>query len=256
MQKKFLVLLIASVMSSAVMAGPEDVTKAESVDPFSGDELRLEKLNKELQLQKAIVANLREHLNQTTVAADIEIGKVKGEFDHKKIKKDIERLDAAPTTVVSPAVIQPPAISGAVLPVAEASVKTEQITQPAKVKPKKEQPKPDVVLGAIQFGNEKPSYLVEKADGRYATTTELDAKATQVKNTGFYTTVKESDIYQQGSGDASNPFGRKGTYPPFGNGTNPSAGSVPISVPQLQLPSGNGMMPPQGFNNVPIVGGY
>lgn len=255
MQKKFLVLLIASVLSSGAMAAPEDVTKAESVDPFSGDELRLEKLNKELQLQKAIVANLREHLNQTTVTADIEIGKVKGEFDHKKIKKDIERLDAAPTTVVSPSVIQPPQI-GAALPIGEVTVKTEQAAPITKVKTKKEQPKPDIVLGAIQFGNEKPSYLVEKADGRYATTSELDAKAIQVKNTGFYTTVKESDIYQQGSGDASNPFGRKGTYPPFGNGSAPTAGSVPISVPQLQSPSGNGMMPPQGFNNVPTVGGY
>jgi hypothetical protein len=256
MQKKFLVLLIASVLSSLAMAAPEDITKAESVDPFSGDELQLEKLNKELQLQKAIVANLREQLNQTTVSADIEIGKVKGALDQKKIKKDIERLDVSPIAAVSPHLIQPPQIVAAT-PIAEASAKNEQQVSPiVKVKPKKEPPKPDVVLGAIQFGNEKPSYLVEKPDGRYLTTSELDAKAIQAKNTGFYTTVKESDIYQPGSGDASNSFGRKGVQAPFGNSSAPTPGSIPITVPQLQSPSGNGMMPPQGLNHVPTVGGY
>lgn len=235
MKKKLLALMIASMVTGVAMANPVDPNaniKHEDVDPFSGDELRLERLNKELQLQKAIVANLREQLNQTNVKADIATSKLKGEYDQKKIKKDTDRLDGAPMVAVTPSVVTPQQLTP---PPLTPSVKVEPPV--VKSAPKKETPKPDVLLGAIQFGNEKPSYLVEKADGRFATATEIDPKAVPVKQTGFYTTVKESDIVA-GLGKLPRPSQGFNQVP-----TNMPS-SIPITVPELAP-----QMRPAPFNN-------
>jgi hypothetical protein len=250
------------VLSLSVHAEELDKTTASKVDPFSGHELQMERLNKELQLQKALVANLREALAQTSVENDIEKTKLQGVYEQKKLKKDTDKLDDSQSysPVVPSMSILPHAAS---IPSPESRLPNEPKQESAmttstkkSLSAKKEAAKSDVLLGAIQFGNEKPSYLLETSDGKYTTTNELKKGVIQSTPSGYYTTVSESDVYQAGSGEPSNPYGRKGAYPPFGGMGSPNVGSVPIPVPQLTAPSGNGMMSPQGFNNVPTVGGY
>jgi hypothetical protein len=259
MKKSLIAVGICFILSNQLFAGDETKQPSTQVDPFSGHELELERLNKELILQKAINATLKEELSRTNVEAEIKTNSLKGEYEQKKIKRDTAKLDDAAGQNYSPSLpsmtIVPPANAiGMPTPVAPAAEVAKETAQPKKMV-KKEEPKRDVLLGAIQFGNEKPSYLIETHDGKYSTSTELDPKLVQKTPSGYYTTVSESDVYQQGVGDASNPFGRKGTYPPFGGSASPNIGSVPIPVPQLTT-GGNGMMPPQGLNHVPTVGGY
>ncbi len=259
MKKNMLAVGICIALSSGhLFASDENKQVAAHVDPFSGHELELERLNKELILQKAINATLKEELTRTNVQAEITTNDLKGKFEKKKLLRDTAKLDDSQN--YSPAMpgmtIVPPAnaiISDVPTKSAEVVDKPKEVTQPKKVV-KKEEQKRDVLLGAIQFGNEKPSYLIETHDGKYSTSNELSPKLVQNTPSGYYTTVSESDVYQQGSGEASNPFGRKGTYPPFGGSSSPNVGSMPIPVPQLST-SGSGMMPPQGFN-APTVGGY
>jgi hypothetical protein len=260
MKKSLLAVGICFILSNQLFAADGVKQASTQVDPFSGHELELERLNKELILQKAINATLKEELSRTNVEAEIKTNSLKGEYEQKKIKRDTAKLDDAAGQNYSPSLpsmtIVPPANAiGMPTPVAPAAEVAKETAQPKKMV-KKEEPKRDVLLGAIQFGNEKPSYLIETHDGKYSTSTELDPKLVQKTPSGYYTTVSESDVYQPGSGDASNPFGRRGGQAPFGNSSAPTPGSIPITVPQLQSPSGNGMMPPQGLNHVPTVVGY
>lgn len=241
--KKSIVTMIAIAFSGLALA--DDVNK---VDPFSGEELRLQALNKELLVQKAVNESLRQQLALVTTKGDIETTQVRSEHERKKIMRDIEKLnDNKPP--VTPVSIVPGATP---LPLAAPEmVKPSTVQQSVANAPKaakKEVAKPDTVLGSIQFGSDK-QYFIEKPDGQFATSKDVSATAVPVAQTGFYTTVKQSDAPT--NGDV-----RQGVNPPFGGSRPAMAGSVPIALPQLATPNGNMTMPPQGFNNVPTVGGY
>lgn len=228
------------------MANNEPTSVKKYIDPFAGQELELEKLQRELVLQKAVVASLKEALAMANTENDIKLAELKGQYDQKKVKKDTEKLeDSKSYNPNLPSMTILPPLAGTANPV-DAQAKSE----PKEKKPvvKKEEKKPDVLLGSVKFGKESPVYMVETGDGKYTTSNEKPAKAIQTTPSGYYTVVSESDVYKGGGGEGSNSFGKKGVQAPFGNNSASTPGSIPLAMPSMNTSMSSNKLIPQPFD--------
>lgn len=268
----FALLLTSSVVQAADMSGgvaalvgtnePTN-TPSVKVDPYSGQELALEKVNRELALQKAIVASLKEELQKTVTENEIKKNAIQSKYERKRIEIDTDKLGGGsgynpnlPSMTILPPVnaITPPPVATNIAPplapqqAAEEKIEVQQpkVAEVAK-KPvvKKEPTKPNILLGSIKFGEAKPNYLMETNDGKYTASNTVPKDAIQATPSGYYTTVKTSDAANMDSNSLSAL-----------NASIKKPGSIPQSIPLPPLTpavqnSFGGTLPPAGMMGYP-----